>query len=326
MSNILLSVIVPVYNVESYIERCATSLFNQTLKNGIEFIFVDDGAKDESISRLKKVIANFPDRAGQITIITHDHNKGLPSARKTGISAASGTYLAHCDSDDWVAPDIYEKLLNEIIETNTDMVWCDYFRSDGSAHKLIEQNCGNTQDEVLTEYLNPLTQTQPLMWNRIYKRCLHDEKFIYPTANYGEDLLAVTQLVLRSKSFSHITEPLYYYFNNNSSLCRNINEENIIKSVSGLIENTKLIESVLTSYGREKKYRDLITLCKYNCRSRLSIIIPNNREYVKLYKSIFPEIDKEIRHNKLLSIKSKARNYLLSNGFLNIYKLLLKLK
>ena len=95
------SVIVPIYEVEKYIERCVRSLFEQTLDD-IEYIFVDDCTKDNSITVLERVIKDYPNRKSQITILHHETNKGLPQARKTGLLSARGDYIAHCDSDDWV--------------------------------------------------------------------------------------------------------------------------------------------------------------------------------------------------------------------------------
>ncbi|MBR1792919.1 MAG: glycosyltransferase family 2 protein, partial [Bacteroidales bacterium] len=104
----LVSVIVPVYNVEKYIGRCAESLMKQTLQN-MEFIFVDDCSPDESIEVLNQVIQRYPNRAHQVKIVRHDRNQGFPFARSSGIKPAEGEYVAHCDSDDWVDTGIYQK-------------------------------------------------------------------------------------------------------------------------------------------------------------------------------------------------------------------------
>lgn len=94
----LVSVIVPVYNVAPYIERCAKSLFEQTLKD-IEIIFVDDCSSDNSIELVKNLASNYPDRLAQIKYVRHERNRGLAQARKTGLDIATGEYVAHCDSD-----------------------------------------------------------------------------------------------------------------------------------------------------------------------------------------------------------------------------------
>ena len=105
-----ISVIIPVYNVEKYIERCVRSLFEQTLGE-IEYIFVDDCTPDGSIAILRRIIEDYPERKPFVSIISHEQNKGLAIARRTGVNAACGEYVAFCDSDDWVDTNMYEKLL-----------------------------------------------------------------------------------------------------------------------------------------------------------------------------------------------------------------------
>ncbi len=93
------SVIIPVYGVEKYIERCTRSLFEQTLDD-MEFIFVNDCTKDNSIAIIERIAEEYPLRKSQIHILNHQVNKGLPIARQTGLRVATGEYIAHCDSDD----------------------------------------------------------------------------------------------------------------------------------------------------------------------------------------------------------------------------------
>ena len=116
------SVIVPIYNVSRFIKRCVESLFNQTLDD-VEFIFVNDCTPDDSIDILKKVIADYPDR--NTMIINHEVNKGLPAARNTGLKAASGDYIFHCDSDDFIEPTMLNDLYYTACDDNADIVWCD---------------------------------------------------------------------------------------------------------------------------------------------------------------------------------------------------------
>lgn len=105
------SVIVPVYKVEKFIERCAISLFSQTLQD-VEFIFVDDASPDNSVQIVQKCIREYPHRESQTVILTHEKNMGLPAARNTGLAVAKGEYIFHCDSDDFVEPDMLEQLYN----------------------------------------------------------------------------------------------------------------------------------------------------------------------------------------------------------------------
>ncbi len=127
MDKIKVSVIIPIYGVEKYIEKCARSLFDQTLKSNVEFIFVNDCTKDDSINILNNVISEYPSRKDQIIVINHDTNKGLATARKTGLSYSSGTYIVNVDSDDYFESDMLESMYNKAEENNAEIVVADYF-------------------------------------------------------------------------------------------------------------------------------------------------------------------------------------------------------
>ena len=104
-----LSVIIPVYNVEDYIEKCARSLFEQTLDN-IEYIFVDDCSMDKSIEILQQIVKDYPSREGLVKIVQTPKNSGQYFVRKFGMQFVSGKYLIHCDSDDWIDSTMYEEM------------------------------------------------------------------------------------------------------------------------------------------------------------------------------------------------------------------------
>ena len=111
------SVVVPVYNVCLYIERCARSLFEQTI-DSIEYIFVNDCTQDESIDILKRVIEDYPNRKDQIQIIENRKNRGLWYSRKVGMKLATGDYVIVCDSDDWLDLNAYELMYEQAEEKN----------------------------------------------------------------------------------------------------------------------------------------------------------------------------------------------------------------
>lgn len=120
--------IIPVYNVGKFIERCVRSLMEQTMDN-VEYIFVDDASPDNSIQILQKVIADYPNRRDNVRILTHAENKGLPAARNTGLAVATGEYIFHCDSDDFVEKDLLSTLYETARNENADIVWSDYYIS-----------------------------------------------------------------------------------------------------------------------------------------------------------------------------------------------------
>ena len=121
------SVVVPVYGVEAYIGQCVRSLFSQTWDN-CEFIFVDDGSPDNSISMLESVLTTeFPQLQSSVKVL-HEPNSGLPCARMAGLAKAEGDYIIHVDSDDWVEPDYVRNLVEKAIDEGADVVYCDFYK------------------------------------------------------------------------------------------------------------------------------------------------------------------------------------------------------
>ncbi len=132
------SVIIPVYKAEQYIEKCARSLFEQTLDD-IEFIFIDDCTPDNSIDILKCLIRDYPHRKSQVKIIHNEENKGISTTRNIGLNNSTGEYIIHCDSDDWIDDDLYEKLYLKAIEEKSDIVLCDFIREESGNLKIRKE-------------------------------------------------------------------------------------------------------------------------------------------------------------------------------------------
>lgn len=140
------SVIIPVYGVEKYIERCVRSLFEQTLDD-IEYLFIDDCTPDRSIDILKQVLEEFPHRKCQVVIHRMKQNSGQAKVREWGMRNATGEYVIHCDSDDWVETDMYRLMYDEAKRIDADIVMCGYKVTDGQTvlvslitNRLIRRN------------------------------------------------------------------------------------------------------------------------------------------------------------------------------------------
>ena len=115
------TVIVPVYNVEKYIKRCAKSLFEQTI-DSLEILFIDDCGLDNSVEIIKETLKSYKNRNSLTRIINLPSNGGVASVRRQGIIEATGQYVIHCDGDDWVDLDLYERMYNKAIKENADVV------------------------------------------------------------------------------------------------------------------------------------------------------------------------------------------------------------
>ena len=215
---IKVSVIVPVYNVEKYLRQCLDSLVNQTLKE-IEIICINDGTKDNSVEIINEYVKKCPN-----IILINQENQGLGMARNNAMKHAKGDYIAFVDSDDWVDTDMYEVLYNKAIETDADIVECDYrmvFENStkiknrtlfGSLHtwKKFPIVCGKIFDwkYVKTQVFNGL---RCMVWNRLYKRSLiFNNNLTFPKGK-GEDYPFSLDAVLSAKSIVHCGKILYNY-------------------------------------------------------------------------------------------------------------------
>lgn len=306
------SVVIPVYGVEKYIERCANSLFSQSLED-IQFIFVNDATKDNSICLLKTVINQYPDRKDSIKIINHEVNKGLPQARRTGIQYCEGEYIAHCDSDDWVSNSMYEKLYQIAKETDADIVYCDYFRSNGQ------------KDIYVSQKYQPRLMQGPV-WNKMVKRDIYtNNNIIYPVANKAEDGALMTQLCFFSKRISYDNEALYYYYENPNSMCRIPTFENCLSNIEQQKINLKLREDFLDSNNVKLYYQDDIVMWKNNVRKMLVPYLKDSEVY-EMWKSIYPEIDGKILFNKQMRVKTKIEYYFIRLRLIRILSIVNSLR
>ena len=122
-----ISVIIPMYGVEPYIAQCARSLFEQSFTDQVEYLFIDDASKDNSVEVLRNVIDEYANQNLNIRIIQHENNLGLPSARNTGLKHARGEYIMHVDGDDFLEVNAIEMLYKAARDNDADVVWCDYY-------------------------------------------------------------------------------------------------------------------------------------------------------------------------------------------------------
>ncbi len=310
------SVIVPIYNVAQYIERCARSLFEQTFDD-IEYVFVNDCTPDDSIEILRDVLEQYPHRKPQARIVDKPSNSGLAAVRRFGSQLATGEYIIHCDSDDWVHPSMYEKLYNFAISGDYDMVWCDYYRSDAQNHTHITQKTSTDVESVIRGFLG--SRLIGSVWNRLYKsRLQKNDSFVYPKADMTEDFVMSVQITLNSKRIGYLPEPLYYYFYNPTSICLNPNEGKIKKNLDGVIQNTELVISCLKKAEFYSRMPLEIESKKFFCKE---ILIPllHKKEYRELWRNTYSEVNNNIRNNPFIPSNSKFRAFCLLHNMYCVY-------
>ena len=217
------SVIVPVYNVEKYLDKCLDSLVNQTLKE-IEIIVVNDGTKDNSQKIIDKYVKKYPKK-----IKSHiKENGGQSSARNYGLQYATGEYIGFVDSDDWVDFTMYEKMYSKCLSENLDIVVCDVINVyENGFHKYMTSNFNYSDDIVKNYIISP-----PMACTRIYKKFLFDDEKFKEGILY-EDLNITPGLALKTKKIGFINEGLYFYLQRSGSI---MNQKNFNKKLLDIFD------------------------------------------------------------------------------------------
>ena len=243
----MISVIVPVYNVEKYIEKCLKSLVEQTLKN-IEIIIVNDGSTDNS----KKIISKFAEKYSNIKYYEKT-NGGLSSARNYGIKYANGEYVAFLDSDDYVEKNLYELMYKKALQENSDMVECDfiweYYGKNGEIVKTKKDK--RKKFKTLNQYVK---NARVVAWNKLIKKQIIDDFNIrFPEGLIYEDIEFFYKLFPHLNKISYVNIYGIHYVQRNGSIL-NSNPEKI-GDIFKILDNVIKYYRDLDIYENEMKYR-----------------------------------------------------------------------
>lgn len=285
------SILVPIYGVENYIEKCVRSLFEQTF-DSIEYVFVDDKSKDNSITVLENIIDDYPNRKDAIKIIHHTENRGLAMSRNTAILNATSEYILHVDSDDYIELDAVELLYNKAVETNSDMVCAD-FCFEGVNWKKIEYcNIKSAPHDFFELILK--NKTYHSVCNKLLKRSIYvNNNLIIPSGlNYGEDYFIITRYSLLMDRVSKVDKPLYHYIQYNiNSYTKKTTEMHFINTV----KSCNSLDEFVKEHGLFEKFEKLLIESKL--RGKASLFISGERCLRDKYKDMF--IDDQ---NRILNI------------------------
>lgn len=282
----LVSICVPVYGVEKYIERCAVSLFEQTYQN-IEYIFVNDCTSDKSIGVLKSVIERYPNRKSHVHIITHEKNRGLGAARNTAVDAVRGEFLMHVDSDDWIDKDCVRLCVEKQIETGADIVSTEILRvrkDKTIVHHIPDYS--EIKDFVLALINHSIPNN---IWGRLIRLSLYRANNIKVEAgvNFSEDLNVMPRLAYFAKKIAIVPQTLYYYeCRNQNSYTSSFSEENYLQTMM-----TCDILSAFFSH-KESVYNKALEVRLYTSLVDNLINLAKRNGNIKSYYNIRLEIDK----------------------------------
>lgn len=240
--NTRFSIIVPVYNVEKYLERCLNSLVNQTYKN-IEIICINDGSTDNSPSILEKFKNSHP--STNITVISQK-NEGLSSARNKGLSFAKGDYVSFIDSDDWVDNNYYEVFSTILKNTNYDIVMANTKRVKNN--EVIPNSIKEITTNKFSKKIKILQNGS--VWDKVYNRKLFiDNNIVFPVGKYYEDNVTLIKLMYYANKITSTNLCAYYYFINEEGICRSIDPVKEKKRN----EDRDFISNLSIDFAKEKK-------------------------------------------------------------------------
>lgn len=284
---ISVSVIIPMYNAEQYIKHAAESLFSQTLAD-IEYIFVDDGSKDDTETQLRSIVEKYPNRKEQIKIIPSSpdgKNSGVAKARQTGLDASSGDFVTFCDADDWVDNDYYEALYNAAIKNDAYIAVGDYIlEAPGKSEIIIAPDIKNWQ-----AFLSYHGWFHLSLANRLIKRTLivdNDIKF-YNDINFSEDYGFVMKAYYYSNRNCKIDSNSVYHYNkmNEDSLTTRVTKSAQLQRIKCI----KLLDDFFQNEGCSLDKCEVHAAEKLAAKDGLLAI----NEF-RLWKRTFPEVATKI--------------------------------
>ena len=255
MSLPLVSVLVPVFRVEPYMEQCTRSVLEQTYQN-IEYIFVDDATDDASIDILERIITDYPDRQKCVHIIRHQNNRGLAAARNTAVEACHGDFVFHVDSDDWIETNAIELMVRKQQQTNADIVSAESFNNkNGKDTRHLTSGWDLDKTSLLKGILTYKVSTS--IWRRLIRRNLYiDNKIVCDEeGSLGEDFQVLPKLVYYAKIVAGIDNPIYHYNTLNKSSYMNSVHNSLEVQKQGLVS----AEAIAMFFSdKEKIYKDCV--------------------------------------------------------------------
>ena len=315
-----LSVVIPVYNVEKYLDKCVESIVNQTFED-LEIILVDDGSTDES----GKMCDEWTKKDDRIKVI-HKINGGLSSARNAGIKQAKGKYISFIDSDDFVEQDMYSTMIEALDRTGKDIASCgrivDLWGEREKREFSLKSERIFSKEEAIEEVLL-LRYIDVSACDKVYRSTLF-KQIMYPEGKISEDAAIIFEILDASNGAVHVGKPFYHYIYRKNSISKSQYSH---KYYDAYVNCQKTREYI------GKKYPNLVDQCKVYCTQVCGSLLEcmeEDREIVKkykddytLYKTMFDE-----GYWKLITIKDIEGKLKIKLTFVyfNIYRLFLKLK
>ena len=304
-----LSIIVPVYNSAGYLEQCVNSLLAQPIDN-YEIILVNDGSVDQSLSVMQRFLDRYPEK---IEIIDTE-NGGQGRARNLALDVAQGDYIGFADSDDWVADDMFARLLSLAEAENADIAVCDSWRVTGE-NKTYEP--ARRQDNDLS--------AAGSVWNKIFRRKLVGD-IRFPEGIWYEDFAFSAKLLFLSQKTVFLSEPLYYYRASHPSTMRN---QNALKNLDILT----VMDDVAAFAGKDRKEDMEFYIINHILLDAIRRVSQQDsldkKKVIQTFRSYVKEHIPDLNSCKAYQAESRNRRIIMSlnyHGKENLSRLILRAK
>lgn len=315
----MISVIIPVHNVEKYLDRCIQSVLNNTYRD-LEIILVENGSTDHSLAICKK----YEEQYVNTKLIVADC-AGLSHARNLGLAYATGDFISFVDADDYVSPYLYETLLNCAIANNSDFVFCTCISGSDESYNFSVPTCiGPVPINVTTYLRNTYMQAQTIysvVWNKLIRNSIARKFTFDESLKYFEDRNYSVKCVCASENICFINEAMYYYYRgNSSSICSSSNATDRMDQVFSLQKDLQFFQN---NYPNEKAWSEFANACLLqNADFRIKRAKELNlMDQQAVLKPIIRDAAKRVRLSTHLSWKEKYR-FLLEHDCPSLFHLL----
>lgn len=278
MQDYKVTIAVPVYGVEAYIEKCAESLFEQTYPN-LEILFINDCTPDRSIEIIERVLERFPNRKDQVRIINQEINKGCPAARNLAVQLATGDFIFHVDADDYIEKDAISTLVIEQKATDADLVVGNYMIETDSKTKLVQYcDISKTKEEIVKDCLDD--KSSQSVWGILIRRQIYLDHNIRADESFhvGEDWQVAPLLLYYANKIAYVDKVIYHYQLSRPNSITITSQTSITKKKNQLICFVKTMNCLLESFkDKGQTYLDVIYRKKailvqdamiYSCKDR----------------------------------------------------------
>lgn len=305
------SVIIPFYKVEPFVERCTRSLMEQTLGE-VEFIFVDDASPDGSRAIIERVVKEY-DR--DVRILTHPQNQGLPAARNTGLAEARGEFIYHCDSDDYLEPTMLEEMYGAAAHEGADFVYCDFYLDFGTSRRVMTNPSFTNPEQMVKEGFLAGTMKYNV-WNKLVKRSVYTESgLLFPAGHaMGEDMTMIP-LATHATRTAHIAKPLYHYLKLNGNAYSNTFSQRHLENIKFNADRTF---SELEKWDVPDKER---YLGFFKLSLKLPFLFSRDRAQLRLWKQWYPEANQFITQNTHQPCRTRMAQQWAAKGLFPLVRL-----